>query len=513
MAPQNTGDTAAQHDGKHAAAPKPLTKREQRRAQKAAQRAAEDAAKQAKKAAKAADKASRKGGGVVAPAASATAPIASSALKDLPSTMPGEQAAGGYVPVSTVGADQYSRYNTEQLQVRAPKRKKKRGGVVAAILIVLAIVAGAGFAGANIYLNSLNQNLAGDAETAEVIEETLTPVSVGDDPFYMLLLGCDDREGVDGARSDTTILARIDPTKNKVTLLSIPRDTAIKLEGRGLDKFNAAYTYGGTAGTIEATKKLCGIEIAHYAEVHFEALIDIIDYIGGVDVDVPIAIDDVDAGGKVDAGMQHLDGEHAMIFARSRSYLTGDFQRTTSQRLLIEAAVQKVLAMNPTEYPGLLMKVSECMTTDLSVQELLGLAQAFTDEPEMKMYSAMVPSTTEEIDGVSYVITDEAAFAEMMKLIDSGKNPAKLNYEDSTVKSSKEAKKEGLELIINYGDDAEGNPQYGYEGSDSEYGYDPYAEEGYDDGGGYDDGSYDDGGYEEDDEAEYEDYDDGEYVE
>ena len=119
----------------------------------------------------------------------------------------------------------------------------------------------------------------------------------------------------------------------------------------------------------------------------------------------------MDAGGKVDAGMQHLDGEHAMIFARSRSYTNGDFQRTTSQRLLIQAAVEKVLKMNPTEYPGLIMKVSECMNTDFSVQELLGLAQAFADEPEMKMFSAMVPSTTEEIDGVSYVITDTEAMA------------------------------------------------------------------------------------------------------
>lgn len=389
--------------------------------------------------------------------------------------------------------DQYSRYNGQPVVEPEPKRKKKKSGRIAvAILLVLACLIGAGFAGANMYLNSLNQNLAGDEQEAEEVKEVLSAAPIEDKPFYMLLIGCDDREGVDGARADTTILARLDPKKNRVTLVSIPRDTAIEIDGYGMQKFNAAYTYGGPSGTIEAASKLCGVEISHYAEVHFESLIDIIDYIGGVDVDVPIGIDDVDAGGKVEAGMQHLDGEHAMIFARSRSYETGDFQRTTSQRLLIKAAVDKMLSMDPSEYPGLLMKISECMNTDFTVQELLGLAQAFIDEPELKMYSAMVPSGTAEIDGISYVTVDEALLEEMMKLVNKGKNPAKLEYEDNTVKSSKEAEKQGIETIVNYGEEATGG----------EY-YDPYAyDESYyyeDDGSGEESGEevvYDESGEE-----------------
>ena len=596
MASQSGEESFERQSEDNMAAPQPLTKRELRRARKAAQRAADDAAKQARHAAKVAQKAAKKGGGMVAPVASATAatpaeelereklaaaevttrevsvepvspaektvpaqPVevaapaetvsvpARNALENLPTTFPVEpepvvapepvqavppmpehvrvqgtqelyeaeaaDAAGAaFVPMGAQTAfDQYSRYNEDPVIEPAPKRKKKKGGRIAvAILLVLACLIGAGFAGANMYLNSLNQNLAGDEQEAEEVKEVLKAAPVENKPFYMLLIGCDDREGVDGARADTTILARLDPKKNKVTLISIPRDTAIDIDGYGMQKFNAAYTYGGASGTIEAASKLCGVEISHYAEVHFESLIDIIDYIGGVDVDVPIGIDDVDAGGKVEAGMQHLDGEHAMIFARSRSYETGDFQRTTSQRLLIKAAVDKMLSMDPTEYPGLLMKISECMNTDFSVQELLGLAQAFIDEPELKMYSAMVPSSTADIDGVSYVVADEALLGEMMELVNKGKNPAKLEYEDNTVKSSKEAEKQGIETIVNYGEEATGG----------EY-YDPYAT-----GEGYyyeDDGYYDESGeeavYDESgEEEEYVEYDDsgedgGEYYE
>ena len=151
-----------------------------------------------------------------------------------------------------------------------------------------------------------------------------------------------------------------------------------------------------------------------------------------------------------------------------------------------------MLSMDPSEYPGLLMKISECMNTDFTVQELLGLAQAFIDEPELKMYSAMVPSGTAEIDGISYVTVDEALLEEMMKLVNKGKNPAKLEYEDNTVKSSKEAEKQGIETIVNYGEEATGG----------EY-YDPYAyDESYyyeDDGSGEESGEevvYDESGEE-----------------
>ena len=167
MAPQNEEDFNVSQ-GKHAAAPQPLTRREQKRAQKAAQKAAKEAAKQAKKAAKAAEKAAKKGGGVVAPVASTTAattawePVkaeyagigaepepaknAANPLNDLPTTMPVDapaehvhmgaagEAEGGYVPAGTNAYEQYSRYNADGSEAPAPKRKKKkRGGVVAAI--------------------------------------------------------------------------------------------------------------------------------------------------------------------------------------------------------------------------------------------------------------------------------------------------------------------------------------------------------------------------------------------
>lgn len=511
--------------GKQAAPAATPSKREQRRAAKAQAKAAKQAAKDQEKAAKKAAKAQKKGKG------SQPANPASASYTPYPQTQYVDQGeAAGFVPA--VAGSAYSQFTpsgidpAKQAEVDTNRKRRRRRHVVVAVLVTLLCLVGVGTAGAYVYLQQLNANLAGeDEEEAQEVREALVPAPVGDEPFYMLLVGADDREGVEGARADTTILARIDPGNNQVTLLSIPRDTAIDIPGYGTQKFNAAYTFGGPSGTIDAASQLCGVEISHYAEVHFEALISIIDYIGGVDVDVPIPIDDVDAGGKLDAGYQHLNGEQAMIFARSRSYANGDFQRTTSQRLLIEAAVSKVMSMPPTELPGLLMKVTQSMTTDFSVQELLGLALAFQDEPPLVMYSALMPSYAEMWGDVSYVVADTYTFGEMMNVINAGGDPGTVVQDDYTVSTSKEAEEQGIELIVNLGDEAPDDGGYGaydyyssYYGDDYTY-YEDYGVYGYTGGSdeedeyaedeAYDEESYDDSYYT--DEAET--YDDSGYYE
>lgn len=368
-----------------------------------------------------------------------------------------EMDSGATIPIPAVDTG-YSRYNagnTYSSSSHSKKHKKKwstKRKVVTVLLVIVAILAAVAVAGA-LYLNNLNSILKGsDSEENAQIADSLAP-SVGDDPFYMVLLGCDDREGVEGARSDTTILARVDPGNATVTLLSIPRDTAINYGDYGTVKFNAAYAYDGTSGTINAASALCGVKISHYAEVHFEDLVDLIDYMGGVEVDVPMDIDDADAGGKLKAGKQTLNGQQAMIFARSRSYASGDFQRTTNQRLLIEAMVNKLMSMSATDMPGVIEKMAKCITTDYDVSSLIALAGKFKDADNMTVYSALMPSTTATgSDGTSYVVADTKKLTKMMKVIDQGGDPSTVVSDDSTVSSSKEAKKKGTESYVNKGD-------------------------------------------------------------
>ena len=201
----------------------------------------------------------------------------------------------------------------------AQPAKKHTGRKVAIAVLVAVLILGLGAgAAAALYVNQLNNSIqVQDQEQALAIDEVLSP-AVSDEPFYMMIIGSDSRNDEFGQRSDTNIVARVDPTTNTVTLLSIPRDTAIDIDGN-VEKFNAAYNYNGAKGAIKAANELLGVKMSHYVEIDFAGLVDLIDAVGGVEVDVPMKIEDADAGGTVEAGLQTLDGEHALIFARSRS--------------------------------------------------------------------------------------------------------------------------------------------------------------------------------------------------
>lgn len=320
--------------------------------------------------------------------------------------------------------------------------KKRRGAKVAVCVMaaVLVVIVGAGMAFAS-YVSSIDRNLQGgkSSEEQQAIKEQLMPRKSFDEPFYMMLIGSDARSdgSVEGERSDTNILCRVDPSRNQVTMISVPRDTMIDIDGYGTNKFNAAYSFGGAAAVIRETSELCGVEISHYAEVNFESLVSLVDVVGGVTVDVPERIDDPDAGQYViEEGEQTLDGERALVFARSRAYADGDFTRTSNQRLLIEALVKKVLSMPASDLPGVIEEASKCVSTDMSTFDIVSLATQFQDAGDLTVYSAMVPSTTADIDGVSYVICDEASLAEMMRVVEEGEDPNSIQTAGSVIGSS-----------------------------------------------------------------------------
>lgn len=361
-----------------------------------------------------------------------------------PAYTPGNQGAaanGAYGRQSATS--QYSRNNPNY---SAARKKMGRGkkialGVFIAILVV-AVGGGSAFA---LWKNSINEQLTKGDKTDEEIMAINDALKTDKDatftePFYLMLIGTDESEDSDEDmhRSDTNIVVRVDPLNNQATMVSIPRDTRVDIDGYGMNKFNAAYAYGGAAGAVREANQLLGIEISHYAEVNFGKLKELVDAVGGVDVEVSERIDDPDADGTsahpewprviIEEGEQHLNGNEALVFARSRAYADGDFTRTANQRKLIMAIVNKVLALNTTDLLGAIQAASQCVTTDLAVGDIAALAQQFQDEGDLTIYSSMVPSYTQDISEggtlVSYVINDEAATKEMMALVEAGKDPS-----------------------------------------------------------------------------------------
>lgn len=341
----------------------------------------------------------------------------------------------------------------DQELIRVKKKRKKTSRakkVVIGVLIALVLAIAATAVALGLYLSSVNKAISfEEQEQLDRLQEALV-AQEEDEPFYMLLLGSDAREGDTTSRSDVIILTRVDAATGTVTMVSVPRDTMVEIEGYGRQKINAAYAYGGAAGAVKAVSDFAGVPISHYAEIHFDELESLVDQLGGVWVDVPVSNDQTgssNTGTVLNAGEQLLNGEQALAFARERyGYLRGDFQRTDNQRILAEAIMKQVLELPALELPGAIQNLAQCVSTDLSVTDIVQLALKF-QESGLTVRSGMAPSSTATIDGVSYVITDYAAWSQMMELVDAGLDPNGAVEAQSETPASEAAAAEGEESL------------------------------------------------------------------
>ena len=314
---------------------------------------------------------------------------------------------------------------------RARSQKSRRLKVALAVVGVL-LVGGLGTAFAYYGILSGNLHAGVDADLRAALVET-DPAS---EPFYLLLMGTDgssDRESSeefagDQFRSDSIMLTRIDPVGKKVTLVSVHRDTLVDMGEYGQNKLNAAHALGGAALAVQTVSELAGVPISHYAEINFDGFKDVVDALGGVEVDVPMEIDDQDAGGHLDAGPQTLNGDQALILCRARhaydEFGDGDSYRAANQRLVLAAIAKKLLAADVATMASTVQALSQYVTTDLEITDIIGIAQAMQGlDPATDIYSGMEPTTSEYIGGIWYEINDAEAWKTMMERVDQGLPP------------------------------------------------------------------------------------------
>ena len=320
----------------------------------------------------------------------------------------------------------YSRDNVARYAERSRQRRRSRIIRRTVLGVLLAFLVTAGTATA-MWFNSIVARLSDAGIITPELQAVLVDSDVAREPFYMLLLGTDGRPGETSYRADTIILARIDPTEQQVTLISIPRDTRITYKGETM-KINAAHTEEGAAGMVEAVNELCGIEISHYAEISFDGLVQLVDALGGVEVNVPDEIDDPKAADfTIEPGLQTLNGEQALAFCRSRAFADGDYTRMRHQRIFVAALANTILnKTDATQLPGIIDAMADMVATDLSLPDILSLANAMRGMDTDSMWTANIPSHAggdTYINGVSYVFVHEDELEEMMARVDAGEDP------------------------------------------------------------------------------------------
>lgn len=321
----------------------------------------------------------------------------------------------------------YSRDNIARYSERARQRRRGRmvkRGILTALIVVL--LSGIGAAG--LWFAQVMGNLGGNGYINNQLRQILVDSNVAKDPFYMLLLGTDGRPGEEQYRSDSIILARIDPIEKRAMLISIPRDTKVVFKGSTM-KINATHYYDGPEGVVSAVNELCGIKISHYAEINFEGMQQLIDAVGGIDINATEGVDDpkhLDI--KIEPGEQHMDGPTALTYARARyQYADGDYTRMRHQRQVLGALANKILnELDPGSIVKTIDSVSKMVLTDLGPSDIVALANAMRGMDTDGIVSANLPSysdATTMVNGQSYVFVNEEQLAAMMEAIDRGEDP------------------------------------------------------------------------------------------
>ena len=303
-----------------------------------------------------------------------------------------------------------------------PKKKRKKQNPILTVLLLLVLLAGGLWCGYTVTGLVLPDPHAGLSDQQK---EMLNNVNI-------LVLGCDEREGESQARADVIIVATIRPDDKEVSLFSIPRDTRVAIEGHGKDKINHAMAFGGIPLITDSVELLLGIQIDHAVKVNFDGFINVIDALGGVNINVPEKMYKPLEAIDLLPGYQTLYGEDALAFVRWRGDGLGDYGRIARQQQFIAALTEKVKNMSIGQALDVLDAVMDSIETDMSVREMTSYATNLIGLSSDKVHTYSFVGGSVYINGVNYVEPDMEEIKAIVDKMQHGEQPAEEHSEENT---------------------------------------------------------------------------------
>ena len=284
-----------------------------------------------------------------------------------------------------------------------------------------------------IYLTKKAQ-YAANQSYEELEERNISPkreakVEPTNDNVSILFIGIDDsdtrHQGSEASRSDALLLATLNKEDKSVKLVSIPRDSYVYIPKVDYeDKITHAHAFGGTIATIETVEELFDIPVDYYVRMNFNAFIDVVDALGGIDLDVniPYAFYEKDENDRytiyLQPGYHHLNGREALALARTRKHDT-DFARGERQQDIIRAIANKALSVSAiTKYDEVLMAIGDNMTTNLTFDDMKSFFTYFSSGmPQID--NLTLDGHSDMSTGIYYYKLDEESLEETKHILQS----------------------------------------------------------------------------------------------
>lgn len=272
--------------------------------------------------------------------------------------------------------------------------------------------------GAKLYLATKEKKWQPKGKEKKEVEKSLNPISPDPDKSVnTLVMGSDSgsNKGEKGwCRSDVMMLVCLKEKDKKAVVVSIPRDTRVMIPGHGVEKMNAAHSFGGPAGAINIVKQFLGVDVNHFVSMDFDGFRRIIDALGGIPIHLSKPINDPHAG-YLPAGDLLLDGQQALVVVRSRRLPGGDVDRIKNQQAFLKAVIKKADNMRSVwKAKQLVDIVASTCQMDYSAGDLMTLAEELRGFSIDKVQFATLPGHSQTIGGASYFLADEPRVAEIM---------------------------------------------------------------------------------------------------
>mgnify|MGYP001156476616 FL=1 len=311
----------------------------------------------------------------------------------------------------------------ESQTVSEPKKKwplwkKVSLGIVAVLL--LAVISASVYA-FTLY-NQAKQMVEKDMhQRVTNIDPKVVKEKVSDkEPVNILLLGVDKRSG-DRGRSDALIVMTLDPKKEKMLLVSIPRDTRTEIVGRGHeDKINHAYAFGGADMSIATVEHMLNIDLDYYVEINMEGLKDLVDLVGGVTVHNELDWTDESRNFHYAPGELNLNGDQALGYVRMRyEDPQGDFGRTKRQRDVIEGIIHKGKSIAAIGKISDVMDILGAnMATNMDMEDMRNLLLDYRSAAK-QTEEYMLQGSGSKINGIYYYIVPYEEIEKVQQMIAS----------------------------------------------------------------------------------------------
>jgi polyisoprenyl-teichoic acid--peptidoglycan teichoic acid transferase len=331
----------------------------------------------------------------------------------------------------------------------APKPKRYWWRFTLASVLIVAVSAAATATSVLLYLDSIAHALSHNNVLNNKLQKALAEVEPGA-PENILILGSDKRAGEefeeDPGRSDTTILLRLDPDTNTISVMSIPRDLQVEIPGYGTGKFNEAYSYGGPKLTLQVVKELTGLRINHVVNVDFLGFVRAVDAIGCVYTDVDRRYYHSNVGLppseqyseiNIQPGYQKLCGVKALQYVRFRHTDT-DIVRSARQQAFLSDARQRISVQDLVfDQSGLIDIFTKYTTSDINSKEtMLEVLKLFIASRNAPIKQVHFPAEL----GPSFVYSNETVIHEAVKEFLTGESFGDESSEGSAGSSSAKKK-------------------------------------------------------------------------